>query len=597
MNLLNLELLAPMQMPADAGQQPPSSGEVQALQTALVDAGLPVEAVKAMDWPELSASVFALTMNQVQVQNQPPQPPAMPPGDAPPALPVGPVQAFEPTPSPRLALPGMVLDTVPLVPVAEPAEQQSHLPQVQLLTAPTLPGPAQPVETPSVAAQASPKLPTHMATLEPTIQATTPVETPLAQLPETDIVGTTPLPVKPVQPVPLVQPAPVTQALPAVPAGAIAPSPAIAEPAEPVEHQAAATPLDDVEPASRSMRPLSAQPNTPGDALWSLEDTRRRVGPPNAVREPVPVPVFKARATPALELPPQARQGASMAVLPQPGAEGVVEPLAVVARAMPKEWPRLQTDQRLVATAQEPIHTDVADPAPGQQALNWLRDSQAFSARLRAVAPVAIEAPAPAEPNAAPSSTAPIMSPNAAVSSSMPTQWVASPVQLALPMTLQGSPGRQEGLQAVVNEALKAIEMRLPGRVELSVTLKDGQRLDLVVQAQQQRMEIDITGGSAQWSSDLWLDGAEGLSKTLDTLGYQLQTLRLNGETVQATSAQTGTGLDLAQHQGRERGQDSPANAPRNPAVNDEPAQVATDKPLEDSSVNVSQDGAVSVYV
>ncbi|HEX4916605.1 MAG TPA: hypothetical protein VFV43_01775 [Limnobacter sp.] len=624
--------LAPMAMAASsngvAASTEPSPEVLHAAQQVLLDAGVPESDVQAMTWPELSANAFSAVLGNVQGNSQ--------------TI----AQASAPMDEPEKLHPVQiaVVATTPVLPEGGPVAVQSVLPpeiqelpftefqQAEPVTR------ALPVEWPSreviVGSQEDTVAPLEIRQ-EPELTASSsvPVEQlvvvdrPQVDLPQVDLPQVV-LPTKVQTSVEDGQTFDVVQkptsASPVLIPQTLANFPTLSERLTTDMGSARAMPQDGQE--STIAKPDAAAVPVNKTAA---SDTRVIVEPTSRLPdEPLEI-VATALAKPAKPLVQQAAPAPeehnmpNKAQLALPVKEAVLVllpnrhqyPKAVDKVEIGKQPPpqpmqtTLLSDVALrVESSQKGALLAVKkslDTSPGQQAIDWLQDSQFFSDRLRNSSGT----PTPVSQSVTAHKDQPLLVAQPPLVASPAVQVSESPYMVVLPVqNLPGVPRMQtaelgltstraDGLQAVVNEALKTIEMRLPGRVELSMLLKDGQRLELVVQAQQQKMDIEISGSTAQMMSDFWVEGGDTLTKTLDTLGYQLQTLRVNGETVQAASAQSGAGLDMAQQQrGGGREQEWMQGAPNEAEREDDSTRPSALLVEDARPAPVSPDGAVSLY-
>jgi hypothetical protein len=185
---------------------------------------------------------------------------------------------------------------------------------------------------------------------------------------------------------------------------------------------------------------------------------------------------------------------------------------------------------------QAQVQTDAEVPAMG--ALQWIRQSKAFTSQLQQAAPI---------DNSNNSRLSPLtLTEPISTQASVADVWVDSGAGLpstesfGQSFTGASSASRFEGstppnagpsqhLMDTVKEALKTIETRLPGRVEVGFNLKDGDRVSMQITTQGNMMEVAMEGLSQSMLDSLSESGGQ-LSKMLETVGYQVSSLKLNGE-------------------------------------------------------------------
>lgn len=186
------------------------------------------------------------------------------------------------------------------------------------------------------------------------------------------------------------------------------------------------------------------------------------------------------------------------------------------------------------------------------EALEWMKQSEAFTKQLR-MSGVINEAVAEPEVDLAssiPKSTTgnvgsttanevllPVQESSSSVNGSVSLQPLV-PAAVAVHQTgaVQHSPvfmgpNQQHSVDAV-KVALKNMAMRLPGQFEVSMNLSDGRQVNLNVMANTRVMELDVRVSAAAQVKEPWVDQLPGLQKVVEQLGFQLTTLRVNGETV-----------------------------------------------------------------
>ncbi|MDX1668943.1 MAG: hypothetical protein R3194_05970 [Limnobacter sp.] len=110
------------------------------------------------------------------------------------------------------------------------------------------------------------------------------------------------------------------------------------------------------------------------------------------------------------------------------------------------------------------------------------------------------------------------------------------------------STGSPRDLMQAVQTALKTMETRLPGKVDVSLKMPEGNDLKMQVQATRGQMVIDFQG-LGQNLTHAMNEQSSQLQKTLETMGYQLQTVRINGEVQQAMGAQANLNNGAGQGQ------------------------------------------------
>lgn len=241
----------------------------------------------------------------------------------------------------------------------------------------------------------------------------------------------------------------------------------------------------------------------------------------------------------------------------------------------PVGFPNQATTKLALEQAQTQLQTDAEVPAMG--ALQWIRQSKAFNTQLQQVQSSdgtnveLLQMPALADP--------------------IPTQHTTlelnGPLEGAEPLgqsfSIAGGAGRSsEGsatssntmpsqqLMDTVKEALKTIETRLPGRLELGLNLKDGDRVSLQISTQGNRMDVALEGLS-QSMLDSLAESSGQLSRMLESVGYQVSSLKLNGDShLSSNSGAPQNGADGGQafqsnekNGGRDSGQRQQANSLR----------------------------------
>jgi hypothetical protein len=241
----------------------------------------------------------------------------------------------------------------------------------------------------------------------------------------------------------------------------------------------------------------------------------------------------------------------------------------------PVGFPNQVTTKLALEQAQTQLQTDAEVPAMG--ALQWIRQSKAFNTQLQQVQSSdgtnveLLQMPALADP--------------------IPTQHTTlelnGPLEGAEPLgqsfSIAGGAGRSsEGsatssnttpsqqLMDTVKEALKTIETRLPGRLELGLNLKDGDRVSLQISTQGNRMDVALEGLS-QSMLDSLAESSGQLSRMLESVGYQVSSLKLNGDShLSSNSGAPQNGADGGQafqsnekNGGRDSGQRQQANSLR----------------------------------
>ncbi|HEX4844310.1 MAG TPA: hypothetical protein VFV57_11610 [Limnobacter sp.] len=608
MSDLLLQLDATALAPAASGVAAaldPSPEVLQAAQQVLLDAGMPEADVQAMPWPELSAAAFAAVLATVETQGKadetlPPQQAAVVEFNSQPntldvlasriALPTEVLRS--PTPAPSSTPEGQTVAPAEPKPVLDLGlDQGTPEPQASEL--------AQAVVTETQvdfaglkAAQIADSQKPTLATLElaPAAPAITPATVrPVDEPQMLQGIQTKPVVTRAEQPVPVQQlvTAPVQ----------VNTLPGKTPVAMPVQNPVPVMPTassSEVVPSAPPALPTEPSIEPPFEPTKVVANVAAKLVPPAAGAEVVKVaPTMGTALVPTVVLPP-ARPFPKIVSAPVPGVQSASD----VEQPALENTPTVRlplVPQPALLVSKTPL-----DVSPGQRAIDWLQDSQFFSDRLRtstSISPSTTTSAATLNAQArvvSAEQSSPTITSQPQPALPVVNLPVATPVQMSQPLSIST---RAEGLQAVVNEALKTIEMRLPGRVELSMLLKDGQKLELVVHAQQQKMDIEISGSAAQMMSDVWSDGSDTLTKTLDTLGYQLQSLRVNGETVQAASAQTGAGLDMAQQQrGGGREQEPMQGSPREREREEDPSRANVPGTEGNLPAPLASEGAVSLY-
>lgn len=161
-----------------------------------------------------------------------------------------------------------------------------------------------------------------------------------------------------------------------------------------------------------------------------------------------------------------------------------------------------------------------------------------------------------------------------------------------------------------VKHALKIIEMRLPGQVEVGFTLGDGERVSLQIQTQGNRMDVALEG-LQQTIADSLIESSTHMSKLLETMGYQVQSLKINGEAVPPAGSnpqQPGSNSGgMAQQQGQEHSQNGHSHSAGGQQSGQHPSQHSGRQsesrvdasPVSDltPAVKEANSGFVSMYV
>ncbi|HEY1057432.1 MAG TPA: hypothetical protein VGE55_01740 [Limnobacter sp.] len=433
----------------------------------------------------------------------------------------------------------MVPPVVPFVPVSVPTVLPNQAPVAESAR------PVDPVLTRNAGVEPTVNVPVQ-ATPVTTLAPARPVQAAELDVPASAAAeDAVQLPTGAAQPVPRVS---ATAAVPAQPVAQLS----LYTPAQAPTHKPTQTPTetavvfaapvlkvttnasDAVEPEAVMLPKPPVQAELPGRLMNALA-----ADAPEPVQAPA---VFTAQSLPAepavTAAVPRPQPNTAAAAPMQPPVNDAPAPRVELATLTTAERelqpPVLSSRQRLqsasVWVSAEPVSAST---------LEWMKQSERFSRQLSAN---------PAQPDqdhsvlaaddavAVPTSPVGVVTADPAVSG--PVESVQPGVSVPRgvtsmstvpPVALPRGAGRAEELITVVNDALKSIEMRLPGRVEVTLHLRDGARLDLLVMAENRTMRLEMNTDRVGLGAGLG-DGAQQLGRTLENMGYQLQHLKFNGD-------------------------------------------------------------------